>query len=126
MILYVTELSSEPLQSQIVQQIRSKILSGELKSGECIPSIRTLARDCKVSMITVSRAYAILEQEGLIISHQGKGFYITDLSEKGKKNIARNRLQENFELLVTRAYEEGLDHNEIKDVFNDVISRSND
>ena len=74
MILHLSELSSEPLQAQIVRQIRAAILAGSLSEGELLPSIRTLARESKVSVITVQRAYGTLENEGVIRSRRGKGF----------------------------------------------------
>ena len=70
MLLNLTDLSDESLQSQISRQIRAKILSGELAAGEVLPSIRGLARDQHVSVITVQRGYENLERDGLIHSRR--------------------------------------------------------
>ena len=75
MLLHLSELSAEPMQNQIARQIRASILAGTLREGEALPSIRALARDVKVSVITVQRAYATLETEGVIRSRRGKGFF---------------------------------------------------
>ena len=92
MILNLTDLSSEPLQSQIYRQIRSMILAGDLKAGELLPSIRGLAREVKVSVITVQRGYEILEKEGLIISRRGKGFFVSELHAR-KKRISKAKIK---------------------------------
>lgn len=63
---------------QIVNQMKSAIVSGELKPGEALPSIRSLAADLSVSVITTKRAYEELEKEGLIRSVAGKGFYVCE------------------------------------------------
>ena len=65
-----------PLYEQIEKQLREKIISGELKEGEVLPSIRSFAADLRISVITIKKAYEILEQEGMIFSVPGKGFYV--------------------------------------------------
>lgn len=63
---------------QIIMQLKNAIVTGELKSGEALPSIRALAADLQVSVITTKRAYEELEKEGLIRSVAGKGFYVCE------------------------------------------------
>jgi GntR family transcriptional regulator len=63
---------------QIVNQLKNAIVTGELKAGEALPSIRALAADLSVSVITTKRAYEELEKEGLIRSVAGKGFYVCE------------------------------------------------
>ena len=63
---------------QIVNQLKNAIVTGELKTGEALPSIRMLASDLQVSVITTKRAYEELEKEGLIRSVAGKGFYVCE------------------------------------------------
>lgn len=76
MNINVQTKSGLPIYEQIERQIKDMIVSGVLKEGEMLPSIRTLAADSKISVITVKRAYEDLEQEGMIYSVQGKGFYV--------------------------------------------------
>ena len=76
MNINVQTKSGLPIYEQIERQIKGMIVSGVLKEGEMLPSIRTLAADSKISVITVKRAYEDLEQEGMIYSVQGKGFYV--------------------------------------------------
>ena len=65
-----------PIYEQIMNQIRDAVIAGELKEGEGMPSIRNLARDLQVSVITTKRAYEELEKEGVLLSVPGKGFYV--------------------------------------------------
>ncbi len=80
-ILNLSDLSDEPLHAQISRQIRAKILSEDLAGGDPLPSIRGLAREQRVSVITVQRAYDDLEREGLVQSRRGKGFWVAAVPE---------------------------------------------
>ena len=124
MLLNLTDLSDEPLQSQISRQIRAKILAGELAAGTDLPSIRKLARQHKVSVITVQRAYENLERENLIHSRRGKGFFVSELSEKTKKEKANERLFEKLESPIIGALDEGLSQEEIKIIVEKIFKKN--
>lgn len=83
---------------QIVNQLKNVIVTGELKAGEALPSIRGLAGELQVSVITTKRAYEELEQEGLIRSVAGKGFYVceynTDYLREKQLMMLESRLGE--------------------------------
>ena len=68
--------ATAPIYEQIKEQIKTAILGGEIQEGEMLPSIRTLAKDLKISVITTTRAYSDLEQEGFVRSIQGKGCFV--------------------------------------------------
>jgi len=125
MLLNLTDLSNEPLQSQIVRQIRAKILAGGLPAGIDLPSIRKLAREQHISVITVQRAYESLEREGLIHSRRGKGFFVSELSEKTKDKIARERLKDNLRPQIINALAEGLSEDDVKSVVNLILKKKN-
>lgn len=108
MILNLTELSDEPLHAQMSRQIRAKILSADLVDGESLPSIRGLARQQRVSVITVQRAYDDLEREGLVQARRGKGFWVAPIPEVKKKEMALKRFAAALERLVAHAAAEGL------------------
>ena len=76
MKLIISNVSGVPIYEQIKQQIKSAILSGELQEEEALPSLRTLAKDLKISVLTVTRAYTELEQEGFVKNVQGRGCYV--------------------------------------------------
>ena len=76
MKLIISNVSGVPIYEQIKQQIKSAILSGELQEEEALPSLRTLAKDLKISVLTVTRAYTELEQEGYVKNVQGRGCFV--------------------------------------------------
>ena len=121
MILNLTDLSNEPLQSQIYRQIRAMILAGDLQAGEMLPSIRGLAREEKVSVITVQRGYDMLDREGLILSRRGKGFFVSDIHDKRKKELAEERLTEKIEPIIELARSEGMSKEEIEVIIKGII-----
>ena len=124
MLLNLTDLSSEPLHGQISRQIRAQILAGDLAAGEPLPSIRTLARDQRVSVITVQRAYEDLQRSGLIIARRGKGFSTCELSSEQRLQLATQRLSEMLQPIVAEACAEGLDEKQIREVFNSTIDNT--
>ncbi len=123
MLLNLTDLSDEPLQSQISRQIRAKILSGDLVSGIMLPSIRKLAREQKVSVITVQRGYEVLENEGLIHSRRGKGFFVSPLKNNQKKEMAEARLSETLKPIIKTAVDEGMSRQDIERVVIELLNQ---
>jgi GntR family transcriptional regulator len=121
MLLNLTDLSDEPLQSQISRQLRAKILAGEVPAGEVLPSIRALARQTRVSVITVQRGYEALEREGLIHSRRGKGFFVSEIRDNRKKEMAEERLSSQLGPLLAEAFSEGMSEDEVRSVFRKTI-----
>lgn len=76
MHIVLSNSSSLPIYEQIKEQVKMQILSGELYENEMLPSLRQLAKDLKISVLTTTRAYNELEEEGYIASRQGKGFFV--------------------------------------------------
>lgn len=72
----LSQNSGTPIYQQIADSFKSDILASKYKQGEYLPSIRGLARDLKISVITTMKAYELLEQEGLVTAEKGKGFYV--------------------------------------------------
>jgi GntR family transcriptional regulator len=110
----ISHSSKEPIYQQIIDQIRDQILKGAVRPGDPLPSIRQLARDLRVSVITTKRAYEELEREGLIRSVVGKGSYIApgntmDTLREQRISQLRYRLQQ----LVEEAAELGLSREEL-------------
>ena len=117
MILNLSTVSSEPLYAQIFRQIRARILVHDLRDDDPLPSIRELARVHRVSVITVQRAYADLEREGLIRSRPGKGFFVMAIPEGKKKEMAEERFAAALADLLAEALAEGLDRGRLQVVF---------
>jgi GntR family transcriptional regulator len=76
MNIIISNLAGVPIYEQIREQVKRAIFSGELADDELLPSIRQLAKDLKISVITTMRAYNDLEQEGFVVNVQGKGCYV--------------------------------------------------
>ena len=93
MVIVIKNNSNEPIYDQIKKQILDAIMSGEIKEGECLPSIRGLARDLKVSVITTTKAYNDLEMAGYIFAVQGKGYFVSERSNE----IIHEKLLEQIE-----------------------------
>ena len=118
MILNLSELSDEPLHAQISRQIRAKILSEDMTGGEPLPSIRGLAKEQRVSVITIQRAYDDLEREGLVRSRRGKGFWVAPIPGGRKHKMAEERFAEALKKLVAHAVAEGLSGAEMRRIFD--------
>ena len=73
MQIYLSNAGQEPIYAQITRQIKQQILSGALRPGDALPSIRLLAKELRISVITTKRAYEDLERDGFILTQQGRG-----------------------------------------------------
>ena len=76
MKLIISNISGIPIYEQIKRQVKSAIMSGDLQADETLPSLRTLAKDLKISVLTVTRAYTELEEEGFVKNIQGRGCFV--------------------------------------------------
>ncbi len=98
MRIIISNSSNEPIYSQVMNQIKGNIIRGELEEGELLPSIRGLARDLQISVITTKRAYDELEKEGFIETVPGKGSYVAiqnkELMKEKKLKIIEEKLLE--------------------------------
>ncbi|WP_455542643.1 GntR family transcriptional regulator [Intestinibacter sp.] len=101
---------------QIVNQLKNAIVSGELQTGEALPSIRTLAKDLQVSVITTKRAYEELEKEGLIRSVAGKGFYVCEYNTNYLREKQLMMIEERFAEIIEECKKAGLSANDVVDM----------
>lgn len=96
--IIISNSSLNPIYQQISDQIKKQILLGKLKDGEMLPSIRVLAKELQISVITVKNAYEELEREGLIESAMGKGFFVatknSELIREKKISLIEEKLAE--------------------------------
>ncbi len=99
MEIILSNASDKPIYAQITSQIQDAILSGELPEGAPLPSIRALANDLRISVITTKRAYADLEEAGFIDTVQGKGTFVAG----GNKEMLRESRMRRVEELLTEA-----------------------
>jgi len=98
MHIIISNSSNSPIYEQIKEQIKNKIITNELKAGELLPSIRNLAKDLRISVITTPNAYEQLERKGYVETVPGKGFYVAN---KNVEMIREEQLQKVESLLDT-------------------------
>lgn len=91
MDIIISNSSSSPIYEQITQQIKDQILQGELKAGDALPSMRMLAKELRISLITTKRAYEELERDGFIETVPGKGCFV---SEKNTEFLREEQLRQ--------------------------------
>lgn len=94
MKILISNSSNVPIYEQIKNEIISQILSDDLKEGESLPSIRTLAKDIKISVMTVKKAYDELERDGYILTQQGKGSFVSLKSNELAKEMKQREIEE--------------------------------
>ena len=96
MKLIISSVSGEPIYEQIKTQIHSAVLSGELKAGEALPSLRKLAKELRISVLTVTRAYNELADEGVVQNIQGKGTFVMDKGNELMQRQLEPRIRESL------------------------------
>ena len=113
MRIIVSNASPLPIYEQIVQQVKQAILAGEVSEGEPLPSIRQLARDLRVSVITTTRAYTDLARNGFIVSVQGKGAFVRAVNPELVREQALVAIEQSFSEAVGRARLAGIGRDEL-------------
>lgn len=106
---------------QIVNQLKNAIVTGELKAGEALPSIRMLANDLQVSVITTKRAYEELEKEGLIRSVAGKGFYVCEYNKDYLKEKQLMMLEARLQEVLSECKGAGLSKEDILEMVQTLL-----
>ena len=96
MKLIISSVSGEPIYEQIKTQIHSAVLSGELKAGEALPSLRKLAKELRISVLTVTRAYNELADESVVQNIQGKGTFVMDKGNELMQRQLETRIRESL------------------------------
>ncbi len=114
MRIIVSNSSDEPIYEQISSQIKAMIIKGELEVGEPLPSIRGLARDLQISVITTKRAYDELEKEGFIETMQGKGSFVAMQNKELMKEKKLKIIEEKLIEVVKESKLLGLKYSEIE------------
>lgn len=109
MHIVIGNQSGTPIYDQVKEQIKEMILTGELKEGDSLPSIRQLAKDLRISVITTSRAYNELEQEGFISMMQGKGCFVMAQNSDMMREQYLRKVEEHLSDAVRDAGLAGID-----------------
>jgi GntR family transcriptional regulator len=116
MDIVISNSSPDPLYEQIAKQLKNSILKGELTPGDLLPSIRTLAKELQISVITTKRAYEELEKEGFIESVTGKGSYVAGQSSAIMKEKRLKIVEEKLAEAVSESKALGIELEELREM----------
>lgn len=111
----ILQNSGVPIYQQIAEQMRTDILSGKMKQGEYLPSIRSLAKELKISVITTMKAYELLEAEGLVTAAQGKGFYVNAQDSEMLREQHLRKVEDALQEAIVAAKIAGMTDKELKE-----------
>ena len=118
MNIIISNSSNTPIYEQINEQIKNKIVSNELKTGELLPSIRNLAKDLRVSVITTKNAYDELEREGYVETIPGKGTYVANKNIELIKEEQLQKIENLIDTVVSLARISNISKKEIQDMLD--------
>ena len=118
MNLILRNTSGQPLYDQITAQIKALILSGELQAGEMLPSMRVLAKDLRISVITTKRAYDELEREGFVETVPGKGCFVAQANLELIQEENLKQIEEYLNSCLTLAEQAGISLDKLHEMLN--------
>lgn len=119
--IHLSKDSREPIYHQIEKQVKALIASGHLPAGTPLPSIRVLAKDLEISVITIRRAYQNLEYQGFIETKQGKGTFVSKIEESLKQQVKITSVYETIEKAVETAINYNYTVEQIEEIFHSIL-----
>ncbi|MCK9171240.1 MAG: GntR family transcriptional regulator [Treponema sp.] len=122
----ILQNSEEPIYQQIAVQFRGQILSGTIQEGSYLPSIRGLAQELKISVITTMKAYEMLAEEGLVTAVQGKGFLVNAQNRELVKEQHLRQVEADLQNAITSAHIAGLTDDELVEMMQTLIRVSHE
>lgn len=122
----ITQNSDKPIYQQIADQFESEILAGKYQQGEYLPSIRGLARDLKISVITTMKAYEQLAAQGLVTAVQGKGFYVNAQDSQMLKEQHLRKVEDALSDAIQFAEIAGMSNEELEQMLHTLLSMKED
>ncbi len=121
----ILQNSGVPIYQQIAEQFKADILAGKMKQGEYLPSIRGLAKDLRISVITTMKAYEELESQGLVTAVQGKGYYVNAQDSEMLKEQHMRKMEEHLTNAISAARVAGVSGSELVDTLQ-ILLKSDD
>ena len=118
MDIIISNSDRAPIYEQIVRQIKGQILSGRLPEGEALPSMRVLARDLRISVITTKRAYEELEREGFLTTVPGKGSFVAAQNRETRREAVLCQIEEHLSQAVDAARAGAVGLDELTEMLN--------
>lgn len=124
MKLIINHSSMQPIYEQILGQIKDLIMHGELEEGSSLPSVRTLAKELRVSALTVKKSYDALEQEGFISTIHGKGSFVLSANQSQLLEAKRREVEVGLEDAIRKGRSCGMNNQEITELFYIILEES--
>ena len=124
MDIIISNSDKIPIYEQIIKQIKDMILNGTLKEGEPLPSMRFLAKELRISMITTKRAYEELEREGFIESYVGKGSFVKAVNQEYIREKIQKEMEDAISIAVEKAKLSGISKEEFLEVVQWIYEES--
>ena len=121
MKIIINNSSMQPIYDQILGQIKNYIMHGELKEEEMLPSVRSLAKELRVSALTVKKAYDTLEQEGFVITIHGKGSFVTCANQEIMLEEKKKEVEADLEMAIRKGRSCGMSNQEITELFEIIL-----
>lgn len=121
MNLIINNSSQTPIYEQIVDQVKEQIIRGNLKEGNALPSVRAMAKELRISALTVKKAYDALEQEGYVVTVHGKGSYISNIGSNIKLEELRREVEKDFETAIRKGKRSVMTDDEIKELLELIL-----
>ena len=121
MNIIINTSSMIPIYEQIVEQIKTMIRNGELQENDSLPSVRTLAKQLKISALTVKKAYDSLESEGFTITIHGKGTYVTAINPELLLEEQKKELEADLEKAIQKGRRCGISDADIRNLFELIL-----
>ena len=116
MNIIIRNTGGQPIYEQIASQIKALIISGELQEGDMLPSMRLLAKELRISVITTKRAYEELEREGFIISQTGKGSFVAGKNLDLVREVQLQKIEQQLTQAVTLAQSSSISLEELQEM----------
>lgn len=121
MRIIINNSSMIPIYEQIMDQIKKMISHGDLKVNDPLPSVRALAKELKISALTVKKAYDNLEAEGFTTTIHGKGTYVSSINQDILLEETKKEIEKLLEKAVIKARQSGISESQIKDIFELIL-----
>ena len=121
MKIMINNSSMQPIYEQILGQIKNYIMHGELKEEEMLPSVRSLAKELRVSALTVKKAYDTLEQEGFVVTVHGKGSFVACANQEIMLEEKKKEVEADLEMAIRKGRSCGMSNQEITELFEIIL-----
>lgn len=121
MHIIINHSSMVPIYEQIMEQIKTAIVNGTLKTDEVLPSVRSLSKELKISALTVKKAYDHLEAEGFTVTVHGKGSFVAATDTQLLKEEQVKEVEQDLEKVIAKGRKYGMDNKEIRELFDMIM-----